>query len=286
RQQAVATNIGDYRHVLERPERVEKIWRKRGAALEQTLALVDIQGRQARRARRGVAGIGVAVKKLYGSVGGGAHNRVVNALADRDRTHRLRAVGDALGHGHQVRRDAEALRGECRPGAAEATDYLVEDEKDAVRVADVAQSLQIALRRHQAAGRSGDRLDETGRDVLGAVKVDEAQQVFGQLDALAAFAGDEEILLDVRVAHMRDARQRRTESASIVDHAGQRNAAEIDTVVRTLAGDEHVAPALPARLMIGERDFHRRVDRLGTGIDEKNPVQVARRELGDASGEL
>ena len=26
--------------------------------------------------------------------------------------------------------------------------------------------------------------------------------------------------------------------------------------------------------------------RLGTGIDEKNPVQVARRELGDASGEL
>src|SRR6202030_4614682 len=101
------------------------------------------------------------------------------------------------------RGDAEALRRECRTGTAEAADHLVEDEKDAVRVAHIPQSLQIALRRHEAAGRSGNGLDEASRDVLGAVQVDEAQQVFGQLDTLASFARDEKVLLDVRVAHMR-----------------------------------------------------------------------------------
>src|ERR1700693_5939268 len=46
RQQAVATNIGDDGHVLERPERVQKIRRQRGASLEQSLVPVDIQRRE------------------------------------------------------------------------------------------------------------------------------------------------------------------------------------------------------------------------------------------------
>ena len=92
------------------------------------------------------------------------------------------------------------------PGAPEAGDHLVEHEQDAVRVADLAQPLQIALRRHQAAGRPGDRLDEARGDVLRAVQVDEAHQVLGELDAVRAFARLKEVLLDVRVAHVGDAR--------------------------------------------------------------------------------
>ncbi len=83
----------------------------------------------------------------------------------------------------------KALRGERLAGAAEAGDHLVEHEQDAVRVADLAQPLEIALRRHQAAGRAGDRLDEAGGDVLGAVQVDEAQQVVGELGAVLALPG-------------------------------------------------------------------------------------------------
>ena len=205
---------------------------------------------------------------------------------DRHRAHRLRAVGEALRHRHDVGRDAEALRGERLSGAAEAADDLVEHEQDAVRVADLAQSLEIALGRHEAAGRAGDRLDEARGDVLGAVQVDEAHEILGELDAVRAFAPREEVLLEVRVPHVRDPGQPGTELAAVVDEARQRDAAEVDAVVRALARDEHVASALTARLVVGERDLHRGVDRLRAGVREEDPVEVARRQLGDAGREL
>ena len=101
-----------------------------------------------------------------------------------------------------------------------------------------------------------------------------------------AFPLDEEILLQVRVPHVHDARQARAEFAPVVDDAREGDAAEIHAVVGALARDEHVAPALAARLVVGESDLHRRVDRLRAGIDEKDPVEVAWRELGHARGEF
>ena len=64
------------------------------------------------------------------------------------------------------------------------------------------------------------------------------------------------------------------------------DAAEIDAVIRALARDEHRAPALAARLVIGERDLHRGVDRLRPRVGEEDAVQVARRQLRDARREL
>ena len=72
------------------------------------------------------------------------------------------------------------------------------------------------------------------------------------------------------------------ELAAVVDDAGQRDAAEVDAVIRALARHEHRAAGLSARLVVGERDLHRRVDRLRAGIDEEDALQVARRQLGDA----
>ena len=47
------------------------------------------------------------------------------------------AVGDALGHGHDVRHDAEVLDGEQLAGAPEAALHLVGDEQDALLVEDL-----------------------------------------------------------------------------------------------------------------------------------------------------
>ena len=52
------------------------------------------------------------------------------------------AVGEALGGGDDVRRDAEIVGGERRAEAAEAGDDLVEDQQDAVLVADRASRLR------------------------------------------------------------------------------------------------------------------------------------------------
>ena len=68
-----------------------------------------------------------------------------------------------------------------------------------------AQPLEVALGRHQAAGGAGDRLDEAGGDVLGAVQVDEAREVVGEVGAVLALAAHEVVFLQVRVAHVRDA---------------------------------------------------------------------------------
>src|SRR4029453_9929775 len=112
----------------------------------------------------------------------------------------------------------------------------------------------------------GDRLDEARGDVVGAIEIYEANEVLGELDAVRAFAFGEEILLEMRVPHVRDARQSRAVLAPVVDGAGKAAPAEIDTVVRALARYEDVASALASRLMIGERDLHRGVDGFGSRV--------------------
>ena len=283
---AVTAQVGDRRQILERPDAVEEVRRERGAALEEPFLAVDVQRCKPRRARRRVARIGVTVEELDRTVLRRGDDRIVNALADRDRAHRLRAVGEPLGHGHDVGRDAETLRGESLAGPAETADHFIEHEQDAVLVADLAHALEIAFWRHQAAGRPGDRLDETGGDILRAVESDEALQIVGQLRTMSAFAACEEVLLEMGMAHVRDPGQRRSELAPVVDDAGKCHAAEVDAVVRTLARYEAVATALATRLMVSQGHFHRRVDRFGAGVDEKDAVQITGRQLRHARRKL
>ena len=109
--------------------------------LEQLLVLVQIKRRNARRAGERMARIGVAVEQLDHMVGA-LHERVVDALAAHDAAHRHGAGGDALGEGDHVRdaRRSARRRSACAE-AAEAGDDLVEDQQDAVLVADLAQPL-------------------------------------------------------------------------------------------------------------------------------------------------
>ena len=71
--------------------------------------------------------------------------------------------------------------GEAEP--AEAGDHLVEDQQDAVLVADRPQALQVALGRRQHAGRARHRLDDHRRDGRGIVQRDDALQVVGEMGA-------------------------------------------------------------------------------------------------------
>ena len=59
--------------------------------------------------------------------------------------------------------------------------------------------------------------------------------LWASMDAVRAFAGCEEILGQMRVAHMHDTGHPRSVAPAVVDDAGERDAAEIDAVVRALA---------------------------------------------------
>ena len=153
--------------------------------------------------------------------------------------HRHAARGDALGEGDHVGDDAVAFGGEGMAEPAEAGDDLVEDQQDAVLVADRAQPLQIALRRRQHRGRARHRLDDDGGDGGVAVQRDDALQFVGEMRAPFRLALGERLLLAVvGVRQMIDARQHRAERLAVVGEAADRHAAEADAVIAALAADE------------------------------------------------
>ena len=95
------------------------------------------------------------------------HEGVVNVFAGQHRAQRLGAIGDLLGHVHDVGCDAKGFGAGVGPHAAKAGDDLVKNQQDVVGGADVAQALQVAHRRHHHASRAGHGLDDDGGDVGG-----------------------------------------------------------------------------------------------------------------------
>ena len=215
------------------------------------------------------------------------HERVVDGVAHDAAAHRHRTRGDALGERHDVRRHAIALGRERRAETAEAGDDFVEDQQDAVLVADRAQALQVALRRRQHAGRPRHRLDDDGRDGGRVMQRDDLFQIVGKVRAPLGLALGERLMLAVvGVREMVDARQHRAEEAAVGDHAADRNAAEADAVIAALAADQARARVLALGVVIRDRDLERGIDRLRARIGEEDVVHRLGRQRRDAAGEL
>ena len=252
------------RLALQRMQRFFPVGRKLGAARQQALFLVGVERAERCRAGDRVARIGVAVEQLDHVLRTG-HEGVVDFLLHEHRAHRDDAVGDALGGGDDVGRDAEIVRGERRAETAEAGDDLVEDQQNAVLGADLAQLLQIALRRDQHAGRAGHRLDDDRGDGRGVMQRDDALQLVGEFRAMLRLAAREGVLRQiVRVRHVVDAGQQRAEHLAVGDDAADRDAAEIDAMIAALAADQPCARALALHPLVGERDLQRGLDGFGT----------------------
>ena len=130
--------------ILERHRGIGKTRLQRLGAREQVFVAIKIERRETRGAGQRMRRIGVAVEQ-FDDMLGAAHERVIDAVARDDAAHRHRARGDAFGEADHVRRHAIALGGEGVAEPAEAGDHLVEDQQNAVAVADRAQLLQIAL---------------------------------------------------------------------------------------------------------------------------------------------
>jgi len=83
------------------------------------------------------------------------------------------AAGEAFADCHDIRRDVEMLAAEPTAGLAEAGLDFVEDEDDAVCVAQFAHSLHIPVRRHGITGvRAGNRVHDDGAYGFRAFKLD------------------------------------------------------------------------------------------------------------------
>ena len=152
------------------------------------------------------------------------------------------------------------------PGAAEPGHDLVGNHQDAVLVAERADALHVAVRRHQDAVGAGDALEDEAGDGVRPLEDDHFLQVRKRRRRIIPAAFD----AVVGVEDVDDARQRRLRPASWI--AGRRDRGGRAAVVRTIARENLLPPG------DGSRDLDGVLVRLGPAVGEEEDVDVARSE--------
>ena len=157
--------------------------------------------------------------------------------------------GDRLRDGDQVRLDAGVLDREEATRAREPGLHLVDDEHDAVAVADLAQTLhELRWRGHEAA-LALHRLDDDRRDVLrGNQRRERALEGSERLGGGGAAIG-------VRERHPVDLGRERAEPELVgMRLRGERQRQQRATVERTLEGDHRRTAGVEPRKLDGVLD--------------------------------
>jgi len=199
---------------------------------------------------------------------------VIDVRGTEHGAHRDDARGEALGRCYQIRRHAEEIRRKRRSETSEPGDDLIEDQENAVVGADLAQPLQVVLRRYQDASRASDRLDDNRGNGRRIVQLDDADQVFGVFCAVFRHAAGECIALRiVGMAHVVNAGQHCSEGSAVGDDAADRDTAKPGAVIAALAADQACTCALSDGALIGQSNLQRRVDAFGPGIGEEDMVK-------------
>ncbi len=174
------------------------------------------------------------------------HERLVDLAAGDHRAHGDGTVGDLLGDAHQVRSHAEAVSAEHRAGTTEAGDHLVEHQQDAVLVADFAQALEVALRRHQHTGGTGHGLDEHRSNVRGIMQLDQFEQFLGQGNtALLRHATGEGVAGQQGMGQVIDIVHRLAKQLAVTTHTTEAGTGDIHPVIATGTADHLGLGRLP-----------------------------------------
>src|SRR5690606_29027723 len=159
------------------------------------------------------------------------HEGVVNFAGCDDGAHGNCTIGDLLGNVHDVGRDTEELRAGGGSHAAECRDHFVEDQQNVVLRADFAQTLQIALGRHDDAGRPRHGFDDYGGNIRCVVQLDELEQFVGQLHAARFRLATAEGLVGLQgVGQVIDVHER-AEHLAVAADAAQAGAGHVHAVV-------------------------------------------------------
>ena len=242
-------------HAFEAVHRVFKMRGQRLHALHHVFFHQQVQRSQAHRARHGVRRVGVAVGKLQHVVGAAlGHEGVVNVFAGQHCAHGLHAVGDLLGHVHDVGRHAKVLGAGVSPQAAKAGDDLVKNQQDVVGGANLAQALQVALGRNHHAGRARHGLHNHRRNVGRIVQRNQAQQIVGQLGAFFRHAAREGVAGQLGVGQVVGFNALAKHFA-VGHNAAHRDAAKVDAVVALFAPDQAGFAGLALGAPVGAGHF-------------------------------
>ena len=231
-----------------------------------------------------VAAEGVAVREVRRAL----LERLEEAVAGDHRADGGVAARHALGAGDDVGHVAEVVAGEHRADAAEGADDLVGDEQHVVLVADLADPLEVAGGRREAAAGVLHRLEEDGGDGVGALELDGLGDAVGgpAAEGLLVVAQVLGRAVDVGVRHLVRAGHERLEHLLGRRDAGDRQGALRRAVVGDARRDDLVLGRLAGQLEVLLGQLPGGLDGLAAAGGEEDAVEVAGRVAREPLGEL
>ena len=250
---------------------------------EQLLLHQDLLDREARSAGHRVGHVGIAVLEEA--------RPVADRLADRGRRQhradRLVTGAEPLGDRDEVGIDAILLAGEQAAGAAHAAHDLVQNQKDAVAVAERADAGEVAgQRRYGAERRPDDRFGDEADDGLGPDPENCILQLAQQpLDISGVGFAGLPVAVGVARADMLGLDQQRLKLFAPPGVAAHREGAERVAVIALAARDEAPPLRLADLEKVLARHLERRLDRLGAAGAEEDLVEPRGRARDQAVGE-
>ena len=253
--------------------------------LDEVFAFDDFEVLEAGGDSAGVGGVGVHVAPgLFGSAGEGVADAAVGDAAAEGEV----SAGDAFGEGDDVGLGVDDFGAEPLAETSEAGDDLVEDEDDAVAVADLSDHWPVVFGRHDTTQRLRDRLTDYGRyrvRPLANNRLLDRQR--GKLPALLGRSGVEFAAIEVRSGNVDGARGlglvvgAREAGVLAEPHRAIRRA-----VIRPAPRDHLVSAFFAHPHVVSLGQLQRRFIRLRTALTEEGPRQVAGGEVCDLGRQL
>ena len=164
------------------------------------LALDQVDRRQRRRATQRIAAVRVPVRAAL---------PLLHPLLLRHHQSNRHTAAKALGERHDIRGDADMMRRKHSARATNARLHFVEDQHDAMPIAQLAQPAQKSLRRHEIATFALHRLDQYACHFLRR-HIARKQHMFDVVQhRFALVIAGEDWPVVVRIRHMRHTGHRR-----------------------------------------------------------------------------
>ena len=201
---------------------------------------------------------------------------------------RRKTAAQALRDRHQVGTDSLLLAGVQRAGAAHAAHHLVENEQNAVPVADLAHAAEVAGHGRDRAERGSDhRFGHEGDDVVAAELLDLGLELFGETRRIGLRR-----LIDAAIAIFIDRRdvmrleQERRELRPLFFATTDRQRAQRDAVIALTPRDDFSPLRLAPFDEILARELERGLDRLRAAADVEHMPDAGRSMRDEIVGQL
>src|SRR6185437_10276398 len=239
------------------------------------------------RAGNGVSGVGVSVEELD-CVRRTGHECVVNVLPRDDAAEGNHTVGHGFGERNEVGCHSEALCAEVLSDTTKARDDFIEYEQYAVARTDVAESVQVAVRRNDYAGGALHGLYYHRRDGVCPMLLDEFAELVSEMRAPGGLSFAEAHFSGViGMREMVDVRHhQRCEHRAVVRDTTDGRTTDSNSMVAAFAADDSRALYIAPNAVVRDGDLQCRVDGLGAGVREKYAIQTRRCPACDACREL